>query len=61
MQPIPYEVCEVAPVLWVYVNHVPLEVLAADLYLPLQNGFIAGILLGPRRSGLCLCVEAVSG
>ncbi len=55
---VPDEVCEVTPVLWVYVTHVPLEVLSTDLHLPLQTGLIAGF---PRPGGGGLYVETVSG
>lgn len=55
---VPDEVCEVAPVLWIYVSHVPLEVLSTDLHLPLQTGLIAGIL---RPRGRELYVETVCG
>lgn len=52
------EVCEVTPVLWIYVTHVPLEFLSTDLHLPMQTGLIAGF---PRPGGRGLYVEAVSG
>lgn len=52
------EVCEVAPVLRIYVSHVLFEGLPADLHLPLQTGLVAG-LAGSRGSGLH--VEAVGG
>lgn len=48
---VPDEVCEVAPVVWVYVLHVPLEVLPAHLHLPLQARLVAE-LPGPRCGGL---------
>lgn len=52
------EVCEVTPVLWIYVSHVPLEVLSTDLHLPLQTGLIAD---SPRPGGSGLYVETVGG
>lgn len=55
---VPDEVCEVTPVLWIYVSHVPLEVFTTDLHLPLQTGLIAGFP-GPGGSGLY--VETVGG
>lgn len=55
---VPDEMCEVTPILWIYVTHVPLEVLPADLQLPLQTGLIAGF---PWLGGSGLYVETVSG
>lgn len=52
------EVCEVTPVLLIYVTHVPLEVLSTDLYLPMQTRLIAGFL---RLGGSGLYVETVGG
>lgn len=52
------EVCEVTPVMWLYVTHLPLEVLSTDLHLPLQTGLIAGF---PRPGGSGLYVDTVSG
>lgn len=46
------EVCEVTPVLWIYVSHVLLESLSTDLHLPLQTGLVADFP-HPRGSGLC--------
>lgn len=48
---VPHEVCEVAPVVRVYVLHVPLEVLPAHLHLPLQARLVAE-LPSPRCGGL---------
>lgn len=48
---IPDEGREVAPVLRVYVLHVPLELLAAHLHLPLQPRLIAEFQ-GPGGGGL---------
>lgn len=49
---VPDEVRDVTPVLWIYVSHVPLEVLPTDLYLPLEAGLVAGFPR-PGHSGLC--------
>lgn len=48
---IPDEGREVAPVLRVYALHVPLELLAAHLHLPLQLRLIAEFL-GPCGGGI---------
>lgn len=55
---IPDEVCEVTPVLWIYVTHVPLEDLSANLHLPAQTGLVAGFF---RPGGGGLDVQAVGG
>lgn len=52
------EMCEVTPVLLVYVSHLPLEVLSTHLHLPLQTGLIADLLWLGRS---WLYIEAVSG
>lgn len=49
------EVCEVAPVLGIYVSHVLLKVLSTDFHLPLQAGLIADF----PHSGSGLCAETV--
>lgn len=52
------EVCEITPVPWIYLTHVPLEVVSAVLQLPLQAGFIADC---PHPGGGGLYAEAVGG
>ena len=53
---VPDKVCEVTPVLRIYVTHVPLEGLSTDFHIPLQSGLIAGF----PRSWRGLYVETVS-
>lgn len=54
---LPDEMCEVTPVLWLYVSHVLFEAFPTDLNLPLQTGLVAD---SPRQGGSGLYVQTVS-